>query len=58
MAIELHVKSADLLGLLANSIYDRDPNPCNPFTFSITEIQLVERWLKDFIEELKKPDSF
>lgn len=54
MDIDIYAKSEELLSRLANSIYDRDPSPQQPFTFSLTEIQLVERWLTEFIDDIKK----
>lgn len=54
MYIDLHAKSQQLLETLANSVHDRDPKNLNPFFFSIAEIQVAERWLKDFMDEIIK----
>ena len=51
MNIDIHAKSADLLEQLANSVYDRDPKNPEPLFFSITEIHIVEKWLKETIKE-------
>ena len=53
MSLDLHAKSQQLLEALANSIHDRDPKCLNPFFFNITEIHVTERWLSDFIAEIK-----
>lgn len=54
MDIDLHAKSQQLLEMLANAIYDReDPLP-KPFFFSIAEVHLAEKWLRDFIKDIKK----
>jgi hypothetical protein len=49
----IYCKSVELLGKIANSIHDRDPN--NSVCFSVSEVQAVEEWLKEFVEENKKP---
>lgn len=51
--MDLHIKSQELLETLANSIHDRDPKSLNPFFFNIAEIQAAEKWLSDFIKEIK-----
>ena len=53
MNIDLHAKSQDLLETLAHSIHDREPKSTNPFFFNINEIHVAEKWLNDFIEEIK-----
>lgn len=53
MDIDIYSKSEQLLNQLANSLYDREPNKQNPVFFSIIEIQLVERFLKDVLNESK-----
>lgn len=53
MEIDLHAKSQQLLEILANSIHDRDPKNLNPFFFNIAELQVTEKWLLEFIKELK-----
>ncbi len=52
--MDLHVKSQQLLESLANSIHDRDPKQTNPFFFNIAEIQVAEKWLEEFIKEIKE----
>ncbi len=54
MEIDLHAKSQQLLETLANSIHDREPKSTNPFFFNIAEIQAAEKWLEEFIKEIKK----
>lgn len=54
MEIDLYAKSQQLLETLANSIYDRDPKSVNSFFFNISEIQVAEKWLLEFIRELKE----
>ncbi len=49
MGINLHAKAIELLEKIANSIHERDPKNPNLLCFSITEVQLVEEWLKDFV---------
>jgi hypothetical protein len=57
MPIDIYVKSSELLNSLANSIYDRDkPNIAahDPIIFTITEVQIVERWLRGVLSEYGK----
>lgn len=57
---DLYAKAVNLLEKIANSIHERDIKNPNLICFSITEVQLVEHWLKDFIiehEKLKSPDD-
>ena len=51
MKIDLEAKSQELLNKLVNSIYDRNPTNPNPISFTIAEVQLVEEWLKDLLDE-------
>lgn len=51
MVIDLHLKAVHLLEKIANSVYERDPKNPNLICFSASEVQVVEEWLKDFIEE-------
>jgi hypothetical protein len=51
MAINAYSKAELLLQAIANSLYDRDPNNEKPIYFSISEIHLVERFLKELIQE-------
>lgn len=55
MSIDINAKAAQLLERLANSIYDRDHKATIdmtvPFTFRTTEIQIVEDFLNDTIQE-------
>ncbi len=53
MQIDLHFKSQQLLEALANSIHDRDRGNSNPFCFNLSEVHVVERWLQEFISEIK-----
>ncbi len=54
MNIDIHSKSSELLEKLANSVYDRDPNNPNPLFFNIAEIHIVEKFLKDLVQESLK----
>lgn len=54
MSIDLYVKSQQLLEALANSIHDRDVKVPNPFCFNINEIHVTEKWLTQFIKEVKE----
>lgn len=54
MSIDLHAKSQSLLETLANAIHDRDPKNLNPFFFNINEVHVAEKWLNEFIDEIKK----
>jgi len=58
MSIDINAKAADLLERLANSIYDREHKATTefavPFTFRTTEIQIVEKFLTDTIQEAFK----
>jgi hypothetical protein len=54
MQIDLYVKSQQLLETLANSVHDRDPRNPNPFFFNIADIQAAERWLVEFMKEVKE----
>ena len=52
--MDLYVKSQQLLETLANSIHDREPKSPNPFFFKIEDVHAAEKWLNDFIREIKK----
>lgn len=54
MEIDLHSKAVHLLEKIANSVHERDPSNPNLLCFSKAEVQLVEQWLKDFVEENQK----
>lgn len=56
MSIDINAKAAQLLERLANSIYDRDPKtmPDTTFCFRTAEVQIVENWLTDTIQEVFK----
>lgn len=54
MQIDLPVKAQQLLASLANSIHDRDPKNLKPFYFTIAEVHIVEKFLINFVEEIKK----
>lgn len=51
MDINLHLKAVHLLNEIANSVHERDPKNTNLLCFSTTEVQLVEKWLGDFVKE-------
>jgi hypothetical protein len=54
MAINIYIKSEQLLTMLANSLHDRERQNIMPVYFTLTEIQLVEKWLNELAEEIKK----
>ena len=54
MTIDIHAKSVQLLERVANSVHDRDPKNPNLLTFSLSEILIVEEWLKELLKELKE----
>ena len=52
MEIDLYMRSVQLLEKLGNSIYDRNGHKsAQPFTFTLTEIHIVEDWLQDVLKE-------
>lgn len=51
--MDLHSKAKQLLEKIANSVHERDPKNANLLCFSTTEVQLVEQWLQEFINESK-----
>lgn len=53
MEMDLYAKSQQLLETLANSVHDREPKSQEPFFFNISDIHAAEKWLEDFIRELK-----
>jgi hypothetical protein len=53
MQIDIYHRSVQLLERIANSVHDRDPKNPNLLTFSLSEIHIVEDWLKDLLKELK-----
>jgi len=46
MDIDIYAKSVQLLERVANSVHDRDPKNPNLLTFSLSEIHIVEEWLR------------
>jgi hypothetical protein len=54
MEFNLHFKAVHLLEKIANSVYERDPNNPNILCFTKAEVEVVEHWLADLIEELLK----
>ena len=54
MEIDLYPKAVQLLEKIANSVHERDPKNANLLCFSVSEVQLVEQWLKEFIDEQLK----
>jgi len=53
MSIDLYAKAVNLLEQIANSVHERDPKNPNLLCFSTAEVQVVEEWLKNFIDENK-----
>lgn len=54
MSIDLYAKAVNLLEQIANSVHERDPKNPNLLFFSASEVQVVEEWLKEFIDESLK----
>ena len=54
MVIDIYAKSVQLLERVANSVHDRDPKNPNLLTFSVSEIHIVEDWIKELLKELKE----
>lgn len=51
MEIDIHSKAVHLLEKIANSVHERDPKNPSLMCFSSNEVQVVEQWLKDFVQE-------
>ena len=51
MSLDINAKAQELLIKLANSIQDREGHNYTPISFTLTEIQLVQSWLEDFLAE-------
>lgn len=49
MEIDLHAKAVHLLEKIANSVHEREGN-----CFTKAEVQLVEQWLTEFVQEQQK----
>lgn len=54
MEIDLYSKAVHLLEKVANSVHERNPMNPNLMCFTVDEVQVVEQWLKDFVEETQK----
>lgn len=54
MSIDLYAKAVNLLEQIANSVHERDSKNPNLLCFSTTEVQVVEEWLKQFVDETLK----
>ncbi len=52
MTIDIHAKSEEILTKLANSVYDRTGQD---FFFTIKEIHIVEKWMRELMSEVKSP---
>ncbi len=52
MDIDLYSKAVHLLEKIANSVHEREN--ANLMCFSTNEVQVVELWLKDFVDEQNK----
>lgn len=53
MSIDIYAKSVQLLERIANSVHERDQKNQNLLFFSANEVQIVEKWLSELIEELE-----
>ncbi len=58
--MDLYAKAVNLLEQVATSVHERDNKNPNPLCFSVSEVQVVELWLKSFMREsgisLKDPN--
>lgn len=54
MSVDIHARAADLLEKIANSVYDRNKQNDSPLIFSVKEIQVVETFLKEIINDAFK----
>ena len=54
MDIDLYAKAVQLLGRIANSVHDRYLPNDPEMKFSVNEVQVVEQWLKEFVDETLK----
>lgn len=52
MIIDTYAKAVQLLERVANSVHERDVKSPNLLCFSSNEVQVVEEWLKELINEL------
>jgi hypothetical protein len=50
--VDVYAKSVQLLERVANSVHERDTK--NPYLlcFSSSEVQVVEAWLRELLEEI------
>lgn len=51
MHTDLYAKAIQLLERVANSLHERETKNINLLCFSTVEVQVVEEWLKDFMQE-------
>jgi hypothetical protein len=49
--MDIHEKAIELCHLLANSLYDRNPENQNPVFFNPIEVELVENWILNILGE-------
>jgi hypothetical protein len=49
--MDIHEKAIELCHLLANSLYDRNPDNPNPVFFNPVEVELVENWILGVLGE-------
>ncbi len=49
--MDTHQKAIELCSLLANSLYDRNPENTNPVFFNPVEVELVENWILGVLSE-------
>ena len=54
MAIDIYAKSVQLLERVANSVHERDPKNPSLLCFNISEVHVVEEWLKELLREIKE----
>lgn len=49
--MDIHEKAIELCHLLANSLYDRNPDNPNPVFFNPIEVDLVKDWILGLLGE-------
>lgn len=54
MNIDIYAKSVQLLERVANSVHERDPKNANLLCFSTNEVQVVEEWINELLNELEQ----
>jgi hypothetical protein len=51
MKKDTYAEAINLLELIANSLHDREQKNNQNISFTIKEVQIVEKWLKNFVKK-------